>query len=65
MLVWVIGISVGIVVLLILGWAFRSAVPGNLRSTDPKLAEDMDQMPATLRSPVALPMHDHSFDKPR
>ncbi|HEX3825203.1 MAG TPA: hypothetical protein VHV79_12125 [Mycobacteriales bacterium] len=60
-----IGIAVGIVVLVVLGWAFKSVVPRDQRSTNPNLAEDMDQMPATLRTPVALPIQDHSFDKPR
>jgi hypothetical protein len=64
-MVWLIGVPVGIAVLLLLGWCFKSVVPSNLRRTDPDLAEDLDQMPATLRNPVALPMHDHSFDKPR
>jgi hypothetical protein len=65
MLVWMIGIAVGVAVLFVLGWAFKSVMPSNLRAADPGLAEDLDQMPATLRNPVALPMHDHSFDKPR
>jgi hypothetical protein len=64
-MVWLIGIVVGIAVVLLLGWCFKSVVPSNLRRTDPDLADDLDQMPATLRNPVALPMHDHSFDKPR
>jgi hypothetical protein len=42
-----------------------AALRDQLRTTDPRLAETIDQLPATARAPRALPIHDRSFDRPR
>jgi hypothetical protein len=36
-----------------------------LRETDPRAAETLDEIAMTAMNPVALPMHDRSFDPPR
>lgn len=42
-----------------------SALRDQLRKTDPRTTETLDQLPATMRNATALPMHDRSFDRPR
>jgi hypothetical protein len=42
-----------------------SVLREQVRKADPKTVEAIDQVPVALRNPVALPMHDRSFDRPR
>jgi hypothetical protein len=64
---WLIGIGV-VLVLIVLVLLTKSQVSDRWdrsRNSDPATAEANDAANMMMRNPVALPMHDHSFDKPR
>lgn len=71
MSLWLIVLIVVAAAVIVLGVVIvgRRAPSGvlreQLRKTDPKSVEDLDQVAATIRNPLALPMHDRSFDRPR
>jgi hypothetical protein len=65
--VWliVVIVAVAVPVVLFIGGKLFSVIPDRLRHTDSKTAETIDQLAMSNRNPMALPMHDRSFDKPR
>jgi hypothetical protein len=64
---WLIGIGVLIVlvVVTVLAKGTMSSRWDQTRKADSRNAEAGDAATMMMRNPVALPMHDHSFDKPR
>ncbi len=50
---------------LLIGGTLYSAAADRIRRRDSRSAETVDQLPVTTVNPMALPMHDRAFDKPR
>jgi hypothetical protein len=64
--VWlIVVIVVAAAMAFVLGGRIFSVVPDRLRRSDAKTAETVDQFAMSTRNPMALPMHDRSFDRPR
>lgn len=70
MSVWLIALIVVAAIALLTGVLFlrrkepSAVLRDQLRETDPHAAETLDEIAMTARNPVALPMHDRSFDPP-
>lgn len=64
---WLMAIGIIVAGLLAGGYANRlaSTRADRLRGIDAKAAETLDQLRMDGATPVALPMHDRAFDKPR